>query len=117
MSRRTSAGTAFALFIAFLLACNDHDEFREDVILCEEAVAYLRSCCPAGRAPSIECHYSYDANVTDTSSSSSSSSSSDSGDDGGGGCHDREITPDLDVDSSRAILSRRCVDLAPRCRS
>ena len=63
-----AAGVLFALGVALVLACNngndeeDDDQFREDVIWCEEAVARLERCCPGFDARKVEClfYFSYD---------------------------------------------------------
>ena len=42
------------------MACDsdtDDNQFREDVISCEEAVAHLEECCPEFRASNVECRY------------------------------------------------------------
>ena len=49
----------------------DDDQFREDVILCEEAVAHLQSCCPSADFSGVKCTYYYnqddcDGSVTST---------------------------------------------------
>jgi hypothetical protein len=35
----------------------DDNEFREDVLLCEEAVAHALECCPGLSAPDNACHF------------------------------------------------------------
>lgn len=42
------------------MACDDDtddNQFREDVISCEEAVAHLAECCPELRPSDVECRY------------------------------------------------------------
>jgi hypothetical protein len=59
-----SARTWFAVvFFALALSpqrarsqTND-DQFREDTILCEEAVAHLKTCCPGFDSLKVECSY------------------------------------------------------------
>jgi hypothetical protein len=86
-------GVCFAL----LLACSDgsvhdHDDFREDVIDCEDAVAYLAKCCPDFKASAIACQYSYDYTPGGCDSAPTTSS----------------VSPALGVDESRCILTRSC---------
>jgi hypothetical protein len=61
-SRLTSY--AVGVFIPVLLACSrevhDHDNFREDVFQCEEAVSRLTECCPHFDHRSVTCNYAYD---------------------------------------------------------
>ena len=59
-----SACVAGAVF-SVLIACSgsevhDHDNLREDVLYCEEALSALKACCPNFDARSISCEYSYD---------------------------------------------------------
>ncbi len=57
--QRTRARFAFA-FVALLFAgsgCEDNDNLRTDVLLCESAVAHLKECC--GTTPDISCTYAY----------------------------------------------------------
>jgi hypothetical protein len=37
----------------------DDDQFREDTILCEEALAHLKTCCPGFVGSQIACNYYY----------------------------------------------------------
>jgi hypothetical protein len=94
--------SAYAVGAAVLLvfACgdgskHDHDEFREDVIMCEDAAAYLVTCCPGFNAAVVECKYGYDYVP--------------------GGCESGSTTdktsPGLSLDESRCILGRTCEDL------
>lgn len=64
--RRIPAGVFFALGVVALLACEDGDtkddeeddnQFREDVIQCEEAVARLERCCPDFDGSRVLCNY------------------------------------------------------------
>jgi hypothetical protein len=60
-----------SVFVGALLACQfgsgdtttDNDNFRADVIDCEESLAYLRSCCPGFDPTRVACHY-YDQKTT-----------------------------------------------------
>ena len=86
--------------MALLFACgdgskHDYDNFREDVVFCEDAVAYLTSCCPGFDAHAVACQYHYDYTP--------------------GGC-DTSATvdaenPALDLEESRCILGRSCDSL------
>lgn len=82
-----------------LLACSDHDDMREDVLLCEQAVAHVTHCC--GDPPLIQCVYSYDADLRLSAS----------------GPGDKEVHPDLCPDQSRALMQKSCESLAPSCHS
>ncbi len=65
MFRSWSGPRVLAAVVALILACSngkdeqDDDQFREDVIVCEEAVARLEHCCPGFDVRSIECRYRY----------------------------------------------------------
>jgi hypothetical protein len=59
-----SAYVVGAVF-SVLIACgdgevHDHDNLREDVLYCEEAVSALKACCRNVGLSSISCEYSYD---------------------------------------------------------
>lgn len=62
---KAPAGVVLALGVAALLACSsngdkdDDNQFREDVLQCEEAVARLQRCCPSFDVGAIECRYHY----------------------------------------------------------
>jgi hypothetical protein len=112
MARRVPVGIVFAFLVTVVFACDDHDEFREDVVLCEEAVSYLVSCCGHGAIPTISCHYRYDANVPQSAPSNDSSEYDDGG---GGGCNDKLVVPDLTIAQSKEILATSCAGLAKRC--
>jgi hypothetical protein len=108
MFRRIPVGVIFGFLVVLLFACDDHDEFRDDVVLCEDAVAHLTQCC--GTRPSISCHYEYLADAPDDAAEE------DDGDPGVmGGCNSRTTRPDLSVTSSRQILATSCADLAKEC--
>ena len=74
------------------------DNFREDVIECEQAASHLRECCPsATSAP--DCHY-YDSKTTEDCGCSGSYVTSSS--------WDRPIA----IDESKSIESASCEELA-----
>ncbi len=84
-------------FVALLFACgdgskHDYDNFREDVVFCEDAVAYLTTCCPDFQPHAVACQYHYDYTP--------------------GGCDTAATTdaenPALDLEESRCILGRSC---------
>jgi hypothetical protein len=82
------------------MACDsdtDDNQFREDVISCEEAVAHLAECCPEFRPSSAECRYYYHRNE---------------------GCVGPDTTtridPDIDLRESRCIRNQTCEGLAMR---
>jgi hypothetical protein len=82
-----------------LIACSggethDHDDLREDVLYCEEAVAALSECCPGfSQSGSLSCQYSYDYYPAQSC---------------GGSSHTESTTPDLSLAESRCILALTC---------
>ena len=71
MARRFNAGVAATLVVCSLLACtydagasggDEHDgnNFREDVIECEDALSRLERCCPSFDATPVLCNFTYD---------------------------------------------------------
>jgi hypothetical protein len=90
----------FALGIAAVLACNnngnteeDDNQFREDVIWCEDAVARLERCCPNFDARRVECNFYYSYN------------------EGCGTATTRSIQPAYTKEESKCIRERSCEDL------
>lgn len=88
---------AVGAFVALLFACgdgskHDHDNFREDVIFCEDALSYLTTCCPDFNPHVVMCQYHYDYTP--------------------GGCERGATTdtgsPALSLEESRCILGRSC---------
>lgn len=98
MSRRISAGVAASLVLCMLLACSssggddehDRNNFRKDVIECEDALAQLERCCPGFDAKPVLCNYSYDHSAGCGSSSTMS------------------ITPALSTQESSCIREKSC---------
>jgi hypothetical protein len=86
----------FALGISAVLACSrdndeeDDNQFREDVIWCEEAVAHLEKCCPNFDTTRVACtfYYSYD--------------------EGCGTSTTRRTDPAFDKEESRCIRNTTC---------
>ena len=66
----------------------DTDQFREDTVLCEEALAHLRACCPGSTFSAIACNYFYDD----------------------GGCDDEPTTilPSLTTEQSSCFIATSC---------
>jgi len=91
-----AVGVIFALAIALVLACNgghdeeDDNQFRTDVLWCEEALGRLISCCPSFDARVVECNYYY------------------SFDEGCGTATTRRIEPAFTIDESRCIRDTTC---------
>ena len=60
-----SGGVFFALSVTVVIACGDDgveeddNQFRADVLWCEEALARLTDCCPGFDARVVECNYYY----------------------------------------------------------
>lgn len=79
-------GLAFVCF-ACAIGDNNSTNFREDVLLCEEAVAHLEDCCPElGAVYPEACQYRDD------------------------GCNDgRNVA--LDLKASRCLRQKSCADL------
>jgi hypothetical protein len=68
MKRRVSAGVAVLSATCMLFACSfgrrddyeeDDNEFRADVIECEDALARLQRCCPDFDAKPVLCKFFY----------------------------------------------------------
>jgi len=60
--RGIPVGVFVGLGIAAALACNsdtDDNQWREDVLSCEEAVAHLDECCPGFDLKRVQCRYYY----------------------------------------------------------
>lgn len=83
--------------ITLLLACGDKeedsDQFREDTLTCEEALAHLQECCPNFDPMAVACRYYF---------------SSDSG------CGTSEVNreePAFSLSESRCIRNKSCADL------
>jgi hypothetical protein len=80
------------------MACDsdtDDNQFREDVLSCEEAVAHLEECCPELRASNVECKYYYHRDE---------------------GCYGPDTTtriePDIGLRESRCIRDLTCEGIA-----
>ncbi len=97
LSKRIPVGVLVALGITLALACNnghdeeDDDQYREEVIWCEEAAARLEACCgSAFDVRGIECpyYYSYDSGCS--------------------GSRSRLIEPAFTSEESRCIRDTSC---------
>jgi hypothetical protein len=107
LTRRRIFEWTASLVITGALAYNtttssDDDNFREDVLACENAVATIESCCPDVHAPNDAClyhHYTYEEDCGCMSGSVSA--------------HD-DRWPVLDLTASRAILAKTCDEIAGR---
>jgi hypothetical protein len=92
-------GVLFGLAIALLLACRsdrdeeDDNQFRTDVLWCEEALARLQSCCPNFDGRPLVCDYYY------------------SFDEGCGTATTRRVEPVFTKEESRCIRDRTCDEL------
>lgn len=110
LRRSVPAGALFALGVCTILACDDHDEFRSDVVRCEEAAAALESCCPHGLTSAIKCEYLYEPNSVPNESTTHDCNGP------GCGCNsDRLVTPDLSEDVSACILGASCDTVFSKC--
>lgn len=59
-AKTTASLVVIVLLLRGGIACNEGDEnFREDVIACENAVAHVAACCPGVAAPEQACVYHY----------------------------------------------------------
>lgn len=89
-------GLVLVLGLTAVMACYDdpgdgevdNDQFREDVLRCEDALARLQSCCPGFDPSPIDCHYFHSSEGC------------------GGGTTD--VRPALSVDESKCIAVTSC---------
>ena len=82
------------------MACDsdtDDNQFREDVISCEEAVAHLSECCPELRTSNVECRYYFRRDEGCLGPDSTT-----------------RIEPDIDLRESRCIRNLRCDEIFSR---
>ena len=96
--RQVSSVVLVTLGVVSALACGDPDideddnQFREDVIVCEEAVARLAKCCPGFEGARVLCNYYYRH-------------------DSGGGCGTSStdsVHPALSPPESACVLDKSC---------
>ena len=101
--RRIPPGVLFALGVIAFLACKsdatkddeeDDNQFREDVIQCEEAIARLERCCPDFDGARVLCNYFF---KLDTGSCGPSTTDT--------------VHPALSLPESRCVLDTSCEDL------
>ena len=93
--RRSSAFVVGAL-ITLVIACGgeeDDDQFREDTLTCEEALAHLQECCPGFDPAAVACRYYYSSNS------------------GCGTTTENHEEPAFDLPESRCIRNKSCADL------
>jgi len=104
--RRIPAGVLFALGVVAFLACKsgdtkddeeDDNQFREDVIQCEEAIGRLERCCPDFDGSRVLCNYYF---RFDTSTCGPRTTDS--------------INPALNLSESSCVLDTSCEDLIGR---
>lgn len=103
MSRRSNAGVVVSLAVCTLLACggadgDEHDDnnFRDDVIECEDALAHLEGCCPGFDAKPVLCNFYYDKSTGCASSTTTS------------------VEPAFNVQESACIRDTSCAALVER---
>lgn len=96
---RVPIGLTVALGVAIMMACSsgdddggtDNNQFRGDVLDCENALSYLQQCCGKSFDPTaVECHHLFEKDE---------------------GCGDSKVTkqdPDLNEDESDCILDQSC---------
>jgi len=91
------------LVVRALFACKsdddsdeDDNQWREDVIQCEEAVARLQKCCPGFDASRVLCNYYYSYNS------------------GCGSSETNTTDPALNESESRCVLATTCDDLVAK---
>jgi hypothetical protein len=81
-------------------ATRDDNNFREDVLYCEDAVAQTKACCPDVVVPPRACTFHQYVDVEDCGC--------ETGED-----RDEEHTwPVIDVATSRSIIDKGCAELA-----
>lgn len=93
------------LVVSSGLACDpgvDDENFREDVILCEDALSHVLACCPGLAPPQTACEYYF---------SSSTSSCGCSGTSGNSTSTTRR-TPVLSLTRSAALADGSCADIS-----
>ncbi|MDB4945518.1 MAG: hypothetical protein JWP97_5052 [Labilithrix sp.] len=100
MLRRLTPGVVVGFFVGSLLACRwddgherDDDNFRADVIACEDALARLVTCCPRFDAKPVRCEYLYES------------------DEGCGSTTTDSTAPALDEAESRCVRETGCDEL------
>jgi hypothetical protein len=95
-------GVAFALGVALLIACGNKDDeednnnFRPDVIECEDAIARLLTCCPSFDPTPVECQFHYKRHT------------------GCGTTDVDSVKPALTSDESACIRGLSCVELVDK---
>jgi hypothetical protein len=96
------------LFFVGGLACSrDHTEetddenFREEVIVCEEALAHIESCCPEIMPDTDACHYHHYKYDTVCGC-----------DESGGRYRHEDVWPVMKLDHSRAVIATDCSALS-----
>jgi len=96
--RPWKGGYVAAAIVVLLFACStgkDDDNFRADVIGCEEALAHLSDCCPGFDASRVRCQYYYS--------------------EGCNGTEDNRVEhPTLDSSESECIRNLECSELVER---
>ena len=104
--RRIPSGVFFALGIVAFLACKsdetkndeeDDNQFREDVIQCEEAIARLQQCCPGFDGSRVLCNYYYSLDKSSCGPTTTDT-----------------VHPALNLGESRCVLDTTCEDLVGR---
>lgn len=97
--RRAQAGAWSAALVALAAMAprvargtSDDDQFRQDTILCEEALAHLMTCCPDFDSSRVQCTYYFSDD----------------------GCDDQSETtlPSFDIAQSTCIAGMACGSLA-----
>lgn len=96
--RLSRFAVAVAVALIAFVACDDRDNFRADVLLCEEAADHLESCC--AHTPPLACEYSYDAYVSPSCDFYCDD--------------DKEVVPDLSPSASRCVSKVSCETLRAR---
>jgi hypothetical protein len=81
-----------------LMACGDHDQFRADVFLCEEAARHVGDCC-GGNVPTLHCDYAYDPAPIELWCDPECKQST-------------ETFPDLSIAASRCVMHLACDEIA-----
>lgn len=103
MSRTTSRILTF-LAIGLLtggVACVDSENFRSDVIHCEDALSHAIACCPGLTPPETACVYEHESGSGDCGCTRS-----------GQDYYEHTRTPAVGLTRSYAIASATCEDLA-----
>ena len=102
MLRPHTRGLTAAFVLLLLFGCSRtvvDDNFRADVVDCEEALAHLQDCCGLAATNNVKCIYYFSQDSCDST------------------IPPDETRPDLTVDVSDCIRAHSCAELTLTCDS